>query len=275
MMPAVDEGVVMVGADSGAGDGRPSIKAVHSVERAFTMLENLAENGGKLNLSDLASASGLPQATIHRILQTLALHGYVRREGKTYSLGPNLIFLGRIASEMLGAWSRPTLLRLADEIGETASLAVLDADDVVYLAQVPSDRYFLRMFTQVGRRLAPHATAVGKVLLAQLEPAKLAWIIKYRGLPEVTSRTITNPATLKQQLELIKLQGFAVDDGEHELGVRCVAVPVLDAPRRMAVSISGPESRLSLARTSDVVPVLERSAAELSELLNTADTPYL
>ena len=254
--------------ESPDGDGQGTVQAVQSVERAFTLLECLASNGGTLSLSDLASTSGLPQATIHRVLKTLTLHGYVRREGKTYSLGPNLIFLGRIASEMLGAWARPTLLRLAEEIGETANLAVLDADDVVYLAQVPSDRYFLRMFTQVGRRLAPHATAVGKVLLGQLEPAKLDWIIKYRGLPEVTSRTISNEATLKQQLELIRMQGFAVDDGEHELGVRCVAVPITDAPRLMAVSISGPESRLSLARTTEVVPALEKAAAELSEMLS-------
>lgn len=255
-------------------DPKGTVKAVQSVERAFLLLEILAESGGTLSLTDLAATSGLPQATIHRVMKTLTLNGYVRREGKTYSLGPNLIFLGRIASEMLGAWARPTLMRLAEQIGETANLAVLDADDVVYLTQVPSDRYFLRMFTQVGRRLAPHATAVGKVLLSGLDPDKLDWIIKYRGLPEVTSRTITNENALKKQLDIVRMQGFAIDDGEHELGVRCVAVPVPHAPRRLALSVSGPESRVSLARTHDVVPALELAAAELSELLSSPRAPF-
>lgn len=243
--------------------------AVQSVERAFLLLELLAESGGTLSLTELTANSGLPQATIHRVLKTLILHGYVRREGKTYSLGPNLIFIGRIASAMLGAWARPTLMRLAAEIGETANLAALDADDVVYLAQLPSDRHYLRMFTQVGRRLAPHATAAGKVLLSGIDDAKVDWIIEYRGLNSVTPRTITDAESLKRQLELVRMQGFAVDDGEHEVGVRCVAVPVPEAPRSLAISVSGPESRISLARAQEIVPVLERGAQELSSLLRT------
>jgi IclR family acetate operon transcriptional repressor len=255
---------VAAGADDAASTGTRSLQ---SVDRAFILLEALAAAGGSLSLSELTAESGLPPATIHRVLKSLSRNGYVRRDDKAYTLGPNLIFIGRIASTMLGDWARPTLTRLAEELGETANLAALDADDVVYLAQLPSNRYSLRMLTEVGKRLPTHATAAGKVLLANLPPQKVEQIIRYRGLPQITERTITSERAMIRQVEMARLQGFAVDDGEHELGVRCVAVPVPDSPRNLAVSISGPDVRMSLTRALEIVPTLQLAAKELSTLL--------
>lgn len=241
--------------------------SLQSVERAFILLEALASAGGTLSLGELTAQSELPAPTIHRVLKTLIVHGYVRRDERAYTLGPNLIFIGRIASSLLGDWARPVLTRLAEDVGETANLAALDADDVVYLAQLPSNRYSLRMFTEVGRRLPTHATAAGKVLLSNLPEAKVAEIIRYRGLPPITDRTVTSETGLVRQVDMARMQGFAVDDGEHELGVRCVAVPVPDAPRNLAVSISGPDIRISLTRALELVPTLQLAAKELSALL--------
>ena len=255
------------------GEAVTESNGIQSLERAFLLLEELAAAGGALTLTELAEATGLPSTTIHRILRTLASGGYVRQEqSRVYTLGPRIIFIGRIASTMLGAWARPHLGRLVDETGETANLAALDADEVVYLAEVPSQRHLLRMFTEVGRRVAPHATALGKVLLANLSDQQIAGIVRYRGLPALTDRTITSAEALTRQIALVRAQGFALDDGEQEIGVRCLAVPVPGAPRNLALSISGPDSRLPLAQMGEFVPILQRIAADLGAAVSAPQT---
>ena len=146
---------------------RESTGGVQSLQRAFDLLERLADAGGEASLSELAAVSGLPLPTIHRLIRTLVTLGYVRQNSnRRYTLGSRLIRLGETASRQFGTWARPFLARLVDQVGETANLAVMDGDEVVYVAQVPS-RHSMRMFTEVGRRVHPHCTAVGKALLAR------------------------------------------------------------------------------------------------------------
>ncbi len=110
-----------------------------------------------MGLSQLAQESGLPLPTIHRLVRTVVDLGYVRQEpNRQYALGPRLIRLGENASKMLGTWARPYLQDRVDNLGETANLAMLDGDDIVYIGQVPS-RHSMRMFTEVGRRVSPTA----------------------------------------------------------------------------------------------------------------------
>src|SRR3954453_4328122 len=105
-------------------------EAVRSLERAFDLLEHLADAGGEMALSELTEVSGLPMPTIYRLMQTLVNRGYVRQEpSKRYALGPRLIRLGDGASRLLGTWARPVLAGLVDEIGETANMAVLEGDE--------------------------------------------------------------------------------------------------------------------------------------------------
>lgn len=252
-------------------DGRPAAAAssgVRSLARAFDLLEHLADAGGALALSELAEASGLPAPTIYRLMRTLVDHGYVRQEpSRRYALGPRLIRLGDTASRMLGTWARPWLAKLVDEIGETANLALLDGDRIVYVAQVPS-RHSMRMFTEVGRRFPPHCTGVGKVLLAQLPPEAVAGIVARTGMPAHTPRTITDPDALQDQLARIRAQGYAVDDGEQELGVRCVAVAVPDSATPTGLSVSGPEGRLTDDVVTSVVPIMRNVAARLAHDVN-------
>lgn len=252
-------------------DGRPAVPAssgVRSLARAFDLLEHLADAGGALALSELADASGLPAPTIYRLMRTLVDQGYARQEpSRRYALGPRLIRLGDTASRMLGTWARPWLAKLVDEIGETANLALLDGDRIVYVAQVPS-RHSMRMFTEVGRRFPPHCTGVGKALLAQLPPDTVAGIVSRTGMPAHTPRTITEPDALQAQLSSIRAQGFAVDDGEQELGVRCVAVPVPESATPTGLSVSGPEGRLTDDVVTRVVPIMRDVATRLSRDLN-------
>ena len=111
---------------------------VQSLERAFDLLERMADAGGEVGLSELSASSGLPLPTIHRLMRTLVACGYVRQQpNRRYALGPRLIRLGESSSRLLGTWARPFLARLVEETGETANMALLDGDEIVYVAQVP------------------------------------------------------------------------------------------------------------------------------------------
>lgn len=249
------------------GNGRTGAGAaggVQSIERAFDLLEMLADADGALGLSELAAVSGLPLPTVHRLMRTLVNRGYVRQEAsRRYTLGSRLIRLGEISSRMLGTWLRPFLNQLVRTTGETANLAMLDGDEVVYIAQVPSP-HSMRMFTEPGRRVRPHCTAVGKALMAELEPGEARALLERDGMPAYTPTTITDPDLLIAHLEVIRKQGFAVDEGEQEIGVRCFAVAVPDAPGSLAISTSGPQARMTDDAAARIVPALKRTAREIS-----------
>jgi IclR family acetate operon transcriptional repressor len=240
---------------------------VQSIERAFDLLETLADAGGALGLSELATVSGLPLPTVHRLIRTLVNRGYVRQEAsRRYTLGSRLIRLGETSSRMLGTSLRPFLAQLVRVTGETANLAMLDGDEVVYIAQVPSP-HSMRMFTEPGRRVRPHCTAVGKALLAQLPPGAARALLDREGMPPFTPTTITDPDVLLAHLEVIRKQGYSVDEGEQEVGVRCFAVAVPDTPAALAISISGPQARMTDDAAARIVPALKRAAGEISETI--------
>jgi IclR family acetate operon transcriptional repressor len=227
-------------------------EGVQSVDRVFGLLEHLADGGGSLSLSELAARSHLPMPTIHRLIRSLVNQGYVRQEtSKRYALGPRLIRLGESASRMLGSWAMPYLVELVDTYGETTNMAMLEGDACVYVAQVPSPRA-MRMFTEVGRFVMPHCTGVGKAILSTLPDPDVRALLGRTGMPPRTEHTITSPDAMVTALGTVRKQGYAVDDGEQELGVRCVAVPIRGLPFRAALSVSGPSSRV----TADQVPLI-------------------
>lgn len=237
---------------------------VQSLERAFELLELMAAAGGEIGLRQLATASGLPMPTIHRLVRTLVAAGYVlQMPSRHYALGPRLIELGRSASQTVENWASPHLGDLADASGETANLAVMDGEKVVYVAQALSARHTMRMFTEVGRRVYAHCTGVGKALLAELPEEEVRRIVGAAGMPARTERTITDLAVLLEELARVREQRYAVDDGEQELGVRCVAVGVPGSPMS-AVSVSGPASRVTPEAVQTVVPLLRAAAAGLA-----------
>ncbi|GAB3936575.1 allantoin degradation transcriptional regulator AllR [Kribbella albertanoniae] len=244
--------------------GKARTGSVQSIERAFGLLETMADAGGMMGLSQLATASGLPLPTIHRLVRTLVDLGYVRQEpSRQYILGPKLIRLGESSSHMLSVFARPHLARLVDELGESANMAMLDGDQIVYLAQVPS-RHSMRMFTEVGRRVLPHCTAVGKAILAQYPEIAVRELLARTGMPQHTENTISTPDAFATQLHQAAESGYATDEGEQELGVRCVAVAVPDAPTPLAISVSGPAPRMTEALVDRAVPLLTQAAEALS-----------
>jgi IclR family acetate operon transcriptional repressor len=243
---------------------RRSGGGVQSIERAFTILEALAANGGVMGLSALAAASGLPLPTIHRLARTLVDLGYLRQEpSRQYALGPRILLLAESSSTMLSVISRPHLARLVDQLGETANLASLDGDQIVYISQVPS-RHSMRMFTEVGRRVLPHCTAVGKAIMADMPPDEVRELLQRTGMPRHTEHTITDPEVFAEQLRWSAEHGYAIDDGEQELGVRCVAVAVPGVRARLALSVSGPAGRMTPETVDRAVPLLAAEGRTLA-----------
>lgn len=247
-----------------AASGKSRSGAVQSIERAFSLLELLADAGGTLGLSQLATQSGLPLPTIHRLLRTLVDLGYLRQESsRQYVLGPRLIRLGDASSRMLSVWARPHLARLVDQLGESANLAMLDGDEIVYVAQAQS-RHSMRMFTEVGRRVEPHCTAVGKAIMANMSLGEVREILRRTGMPRHTDTTITDPDEFAAQLAWSAEHGYAIDEGEQETGVRCVAVAIPEAPARLGVSISGPAGRMTDELIERAVPLLNSAGKALA-----------
>jgi IclR family acetate operon transcriptional repressor len=171
-----------------------------------------------------------------------------QQPNRRYALGARLIPLGEAASTMIGVWARPELARIVQQVGESANLATTDGDHAVYVAQAESG-HAMRMFTEVGRRVRLHTTGVGKALLSLLPDAQVAAVLTRTGMTPATPNSITDLDAMLAQLAMVRLRGYAVDEQEQELGVRCVAVPAELGGTRFAISVSGPVTRM----TDDVV----------------------
>ncbi|MEU7897518.1 IclR family transcriptional regulator [Nonomuraea sp. NPDC049152] len=247
--------------------------SVQSVDRALDVLEALAAHGGEAGLSEIAARTGLPYGTIHRLLQTLLARGYVRQESdRRYALGGALVRLGGVAERMVGVWAQPYLTRMVELSGETANLAVLEGDFIVYVAQVPSPRR-LRMFAEVGRRVLPHSTAVGKVLLADRPDGEAMAVFERTGMPRRTANTITDSEAMRTELATVRNRGYAMDLGEEELGVHCLAVPVNDGVRVVAaMSVSGPADRIEALDRDELAEGMRKIALDFGRELSSTNS---
>jgi IclR family transcriptional regulator, acetate operon repressor len=240
---------------------------VQSVHRALDLLEVVAARGGTATIGDIAAAAGVPLPTAHRLLRTLVDRGYMRQApDRRYALGLGLVPLGAAASAMTGAGTDRLLGALVDELGETANLAMLEGSAVTYVAQVPG-RHSMRMFTEVGRRVEAHCTAVGKAMLAQTSDEQARSVLSGSPLTRHTAHTVTDVDALMQQLADIRARGYALDQEEQEVGVRCVAVAVPTTDPRLALSVSGPAPRMTEDVIERAVPLLQRTARSLAATL--------
>ena len=216
------------------------------------ILSVLGECPQGLNLGDLSIKIDLSKGTIHRLLSTLAYLDYVRQDAETkkYNLGFKLVELGnRLLSHIdFRTEARPFLVSLAERTKETVHMAILDREEVLYIDKVEASYYptGLRMASMLGSRIPAHCSAVGKVLLAALPEKKLETLIKNKGLSKRTENTITEPEKLKAHIQIVIKNGFAVDNEENEIGVRCIAGPIHDQRGELisAISISVPASRV-------------------------------
>lgn len=233
---------------------RPSV--VQSVDRTIDVLEALAEVGGIARSKEIAHAADLPVPTVHRLLATLNVRGYVLQlPDRRYALGARLVRLGDVAAQQAGAQVQPALDRLVEQLQETVNLAFLTQDSMTYVAQASSHRS-MRMFTEVGRRVALHTSGVGKAVLTTMPEARVR-----DALGGLSARTA---AAVLHEVKLSRRRGYAIDDEEQEVGVRCLAVAVPGGPAPAGLSVSGPSSRLEPSVYAEVAMRLHATADELA-----------
>jgi len=207
-----------------------------------------------VRLTDLQQHLSVSKATAYRLLSTLAARGYVEQDPKTrtYRLGLGFFQLASAAldARLLRESVRDCMRELRDLSGESVHLGVFDGTEVVYIDRVESQAV-MRVVLAIGQREPLHCTASGKVLLAYRPPDELRSFLDAQGLPGFTRNTITDKDVLAQHLDLVRQRGYAVDDEEHTLAVRCFAFPVRDRTGDViaAISIAGPAFRF----TADMV----------------------
>jgi IclR family transcriptional regulator, pca regulon regulatory protein len=252
---------------------------VQSLERGLAVIRAFGEERPELTLSEVAHETGLTRAAARRFLLTLADLGYVRADGRRFALSPRVLELGYayLSSIGLPEIAEPHLERLAAEVRESSSVSVLDGDDIVYVARVPTSR-IMRVAINVGTRFPAHATSMGRVQLAALPDAELDAFLDRVELRPLTAHTLTDPAKLRAELARIRSQGWALVDQELEEGLRSVAAPIRDRTGRVvaAVNVSAHASRASrdtVRRT--LLPPLLATAARIQEDLRAAGVPPL
>jgi IclR family transcriptional regulator, pca regulon regulatory protein len=200
---------------------------VQSLERGLAVIRAFDAEHPQLTLSEVARATGLTRAAARRFLLTLVELGYMRTDGRLFSLRPRVLELGYayLSSLSLPEVAQPHMEALVAQVHESCSMSVLDGDEVVYVARVPTKR-IMTVAISVGTRFPAYATSMGRVLLAA-QPA--AWLDDYLASTELrplTRRTITDPAKLRATLARIVTQGFAIVDQELEEGLRSLAAPI-------------------------------------------------
>lgn len=261
--------------EAGPSQPAPRVARVQSLDRGLQLLELLGAAHEPMSLGDLAELVQVDRSTAHRLLGTLGQRGFIGQDARTkrYSLGLKIVELGRHALDGLSlrTVARSYLKELARESGESANLIVRAGGQAVCVELEPSPS-ILSVTNEIGAVFAPHATAAGKVLLAHATEAdRLAWL-GAAARPAFTPRTLSDLAALTSHLQQVMRQGFAVDDEESHLGVRCVAAPIRDNRGAVAaaLSLSGPAMRVTLERLPTLTALVVKTARAISTALGYA-----
>ncbi|WP_084316767.1 IclR family transcriptional regulator domain-containing protein [Actinospica robiniae] len=242
---------------------------LQSLARGISVLSALGAGGpAGMTLSEAAASTGLPRATARRALLTSARQGYVTTDGNRFRVLPRILELGypRLSQLSLGELAQPHLAEVVAAVHESASMAVLDGDDIRYVARAAAGR-IMSVDIMIGTRFPAYATSMGRVLLADLPEPERSRRLARAELKALTSHTVTDPAALARMLAAVADEGCALVDQELEEGLRSIAVPVRDPAGRAVAAVN---VSLHAARTSadearaDVLPVLRAAAARIS-----------
>ncbi len=263
----------MAAAADAADEGRSRERGgIQSIERAFAILEEVARSRDGVTLAELSKRLGLHTSTVFHLVQTMVARGYVRqmREGRRYRIGRPLFALAAAARDEveLISLATPVLENLSAVTGETGHFGVWSGGSVVVLAKTQGAGAF-QMASSVGPLRPAYCTGLGKALLAALAPSQLDRYLATTELRPLSPHTTVEPERLRRQLEEVRRDGIAFDDGEFDPEVRCVAVPVRDFTGLVAgaLGISGPIWRLSLARLQECATLVRAAADQLSSEL--------
>ena len=245
-----------------------NLGTVNALERGLVVLQTLARES-YLSLTDLSLMIGIPTSTVHRILSTLEKHGFTELSEETneWSIGIETFRVGNayLDRTSLIENSRKTMRSLMELTGETANLAIADAGDVIFISQVESHNP-IRAFFRPGTRGFLHASGIGKALLANIPRREVEKILQQKGCPEFTEKTLTSPSDLFADLQTIKKRGWAFDDEERYLGMRCIAACIYNSYGEAiaGVSVSGPTVRFPDYSISVIGPQVKQAADEIT-----------
>lgn len=245
---------------------------VQSVVRALSLLRLMAQGEGGARLSDLARAAGLPVSTAHRLLTTLEQQGFAQfhPSDSAWHVGRDAFSTGMAYGRRLSfvAPALPLLRRLRDATRETANLGILDDDHLVTVSQVES-REIRRALSPPGRRVPVFSSAMGKAILATWRDEDVLALAERTGLPPLTSKSLRSPQAAMEDIARTRARGWALDDEEFNLGMRCLAAVVWSpqGEAACAISISGAATRLPADRLDQMGERVAQAAAQLTELL--------
>jgi len=264
----VRDGVSKAVARDGQPEG-PPIEYVRALDRGLAVIRAFDPDHPRRSLAEVARAVGLAPATARRLLHTLQSLDYVGTDGQTWWLRPRLLELGQAYLATTSVWDvvRERLIRLAEEVHETASAGVLDGDDVIYVVRVPYRR-IMSMNVEVGTRIAAFASSMGRVLLSALDDDSRESILKRVELRPITARTVTTVEALREVVAQVRVQGWCFMEEELEAGIQCVAAPVHDATGRViaSVTVSSHTTRLGPKEVQErLLPALLRAAEDIDE----------
>lgn len=255
-------------------DDMPKHKSpsVPAVDRALTVIECLAESKGGFTVSDISRTLGLPKSSLHVILSTLERRGYLQKNIYTnkYHFGLKLVSLSRTAFNGLGLReeAKPFLQALAKKTGLTVHLAVLERNEAVIIEKVETPG-LIKVATWIGRRLDANCTAAGKALIAYLPEEELERQTLGKGLAKHNHKTICSIGRIKEEISKVRKLGYAFDNEEDEIGLRCLGAPIFGSSEEAvaAISVSGTSAQISLARVPKLAEVVKKTAVSLSQHL--------
>lgn len=250
--------------DSGGG-------TIQALDRALDILDLLAASNG-LTLSEIAERLKQTPSTVHRVLTTLSARGITETDpvSQAWFIGPGTFRLGSAFMRRSGIVerARPILRRLMEATGETANLGILNGDSVMFVSQAETHQA-IRAFFPPGTRSPLHASGIGKALLAFGDPQAAQTLVREGGLTRFTAQTLTTPDALAADLARIRARGYALDNEERTLGMRCIAAPVFDMTGAAiaGLSVSGPAHRVGPEHLKTLGAAVAEAARELSAAL--------
>ncbi len=244
---------------------------VRSLARGLAVIQAFGPARPSMTLTEVAAATGMTRASARRFLLTLEDLGFVASDGKHFSLTPQILRLGYAYLSSMDWWhtAQPFMEQVAHKVQESCSAAVLDGDEIVYVARVSASR-IMSVNLSIGTRLPAYCTSLGRVLLAH-RPA--AWVDGYlarAALEKRAPRTMTDPDRLRAEIDKVRAQGFSVVDEELEAGVRSIAVPLYDRTGACiaALNIGGAAARAPVQRLLDVyLPLLREASGKINAAL--------
>ena len=262
--------------DADAGLAARSSDFVQSLDRGLAVIRAFGPDRERLSLSEVARATGLTRAAARRFLLTLVKLGYVRNDGREFSLRPRVLELGYayLSGLALPEVAAPHMEELVARLHESSSISVLDGHHIVYVVRVPTKR-IMTVAISVGTRFPAYATSMGRVLLAQLSDDELERYLAEATFERLTSRTVTNPARLRTIVRDAARQGYAIVDQELEEGLRAVAAPIRGADvGSAAINVSAHASRVSMgAMRGQILPALLETARQIEADLQAQGSP--